>query len=131
MLCLWDAAMSGHQTSPRGALTPTAQYSPRAILNQHQAAVKAVAWCPWQRNVLASGGGTADRTLRVWNTALGSCIKSVDTGSQVCAIQWSDTYKELVSSHGFSDNQLILWKYSTMSKVSNPSCIRSKTLLFS
>ena len=28
----------------------------------HQAAVKAIAWCPWQRNLLASGGGTADRT---------------------------------------------------------------------
>jgi WD40 repeat protein len=32
----------------------------------------------------------------------------------VCAIQWSINagVKELVSSHGFSDNQLILWKYS-------------------
>jgi WD40 repeat protein len=36
---------------------------------------------------------------------------------QVCAIQWSDTYKELISSHGFSDNQLILWKYSTMTRL--------------
>ena len=32
----------------------------------------------------------------------------------MCAIQWglNGTSKELVSSHGFSDNQLILWKYS-------------------
>jgi hypothetical protein len=29
--------------------------------NPSQAAVKAIAWCPWQRNLLASGGGTADR----------------------------------------------------------------------
>ena len=36
-------------------------------LDAHQAAVKALAWCPWQRNLLASGGGTADRTLRLWN----------------------------------------------------------------
>ena len=58
--------------------------------------------------------GTADRTIRVWNTTTGTCLKSVDTGSQVCAIQWSINagVKELVSSHGFSDNQLILWKYS-------------------
>lgn len=34
----------------------------------------------------------------------------------MCSIQWSDSYKELVTSHGFSDNQLILWKYPTMQK---------------
>jgi cell division cycle protein 20 (cofactor of APC complex) len=44
-------------------------------------------------------------------------LKAVDTGSQVCALQWSDHYKELVSSHGFSDNQLCLWKYPSVTKV--------------
>eukprot|EP01033_Poteriospumella_lacustris_P000094 gene94-63_t len=87
------------------------------ILDQHIAAVKAVAWCPWQRNILATGGGTADRTIRIWNAQDGANLQSVDTGSQVCAIQWSSHYKELVSSHGFSDNQLIVWKYRDMSKL--------------
>ena len=27
-------------------------------------------------------------------------------------MQWSESHRELVSSHGFSDNQLCLWKYS-------------------
>ena len=36
--------------------------------DQHHAAVKALAWCPWQKNLLASGGGTADRMIRFWNT---------------------------------------------------------------
>lgn len=40
---------------------------PLFTMNQHNAAVKAVAWCPWQPHVLASGGGTADRTIRLWN----------------------------------------------------------------
>lgn len=40
---------------------------PLFTMNQHNAAVKAIAWCPWQPNVLASGGGTADRTIRLWN----------------------------------------------------------------
>lgn len=40
-------------------------------LNQHQAAVKALAWCPWQSSILASGGGTADRTIRFWNCNTG------------------------------------------------------------
>ena len=34
----------------------------------------------YQRHTLATGGGTADRTIRIWNAALGNNIKSVDTG---------------------------------------------------
>lgn len=52
---------------------------PQHSLSQHIAAVKALAWCPWQSNLLASGGGTADRTLRFWNTSTGSCINSIST----------------------------------------------------
>ena len=52
-------------------------------LDAHQAAVKALAWCPWQKNLLASGGGTADRMIRFWNSNSGSCLNEVDTHSQV------------------------------------------------
>ena len=34
----------------------------------HKAAVKAIAWSPHQSNILASGGGTADRCIKFWNT---------------------------------------------------------------
>eukprot|EP01040_Poterioochromonas_malhamensis_P001627 gene1627-1722_t len=68
-------------------------------------------------NILASGGGTADRNTRVWDSSEGTCLKSVDTGSQVCAIQRSYHYKELVSSHEFSVYQLIVWKYQDMTKL--------------
>lgn len=115
LLCLWDAAMSA-----RSSVSSTGQYAgyeARCRLTHHQAAVKALAWCPWKRNILASGGGTADRTIRIWNSALGTNLSAVDTNSQVCALEWSNTYMELVSSHGFSDNQLILWNYPTMTKV--------------
>ena len=87
-------------------------------LDAHQAAVKALAWCPWQKNLLASGGGTADRMIRFWNTNNGAFVNAVDTHSQVCALQWSVHDKEIVSSHGFSHNQLILWKYPHMVKAS-------------
>jgi len=83
--------------------------------------VKAIGWCPSNPSLLASGGGTADRSIKLWNTqsstSESSLIKSVDTGSQVCALQFSETYKELLSSHGFSNNELILWKYSSMTKL--------------
>ncbi|KAM3569677.1 hypothetical protein VYU27_008235 [Nannochloropsis oceanica] len=106
-LCLWDASMME-------SVTTTA---PRLCLKEHQAAVKALAWCPFQRRLLASGGGTLDRTIKFWNTHTGSLLNSVDTGSQVCALLWSQHNKELVSSHGFSENQLCLWKYPSMAKI--------------
>jgi WD40 repeat protein len=55
---------------------------------QHQAAVKAVSWCPWQPGVLATGGGTADKTIKIWNINSGSLINSVDTKSQVDKLVW-------------------------------------------
>ena len=57
---------------------------------------------PGSSNLLASGGGTADRTIKFWNASSGAVLQSVDTGSQVCSLLWSKHQKELVSSHGFS-----------------------------
>jgi cell division cycle protein 20 (cofactor of APC complex) len=44
-------------------------------------------------------------------------MRTIDTGSQVCAIQFNEHHRELLSSHGFSDNQLILWKFPSMIKI--------------
>jgi cell division cycle 20, cofactor of APC complex len=105
-LCIWDAATS-----------QTMNASPRHVLTDHQAAVKALAWSPHERNLLASGGGTADRCIKFWNAQSGSLMNSIDTGSQVCALQWSPVEKEILSSHGYAENQLCLWKYPTMACV--------------
>ena len=34
----------------------------------------------------------------------------------MCALLWNPNERELLSSHGFTQNQLILWKYPTMTK---------------
>ncbi|XP_051867068.1 cell division cycle protein 20 homolog [Pristis pectinata] len=94
-----------------------AECQPLHTFTLHQGAVKAVAWCPWQANILASGGGTSDRFIRLWNVNSGSCLNAVDTRSQVCSIIWSTEYKEMVSGHGFSQNQLVIWKYPNLTKV--------------
>ena len=106
-LCIYDAANTQSLTNS----------TPKYVLNEHQAAVKALAWSPHERNLLATGGGTADRTIKFWNAASGSLLNSIDTGSQVCALQWSPFEKEILSSHGYTENQLCLWKYPTMTKV--------------
>lgn len=83
----------------------------------HCAAVKAIAWSPHQRGLLASGGGTADRRIKFRNTLNGTLIQEVDTGSQVCNLAWSKNTNELVSTHGFSQNQIVVWKYPSMQQV--------------
>jgi len=86
-------------------------------LTEHCAGVKALAWCPFQANLLASGGGTADRCIKFWNSNTGACLNSIDTHSQVCALQWNPLEREILSSHGYSQNQLCLWKYPSMTKM--------------
>ena len=128
----------------------------------HKAAVKAIAWSPHQRGLLASGGGTADRCIKFWNT-IGSAqgpaasvpalpshmspeaadhlglglaanalaasgaqhhaahnphlIRSHDTGSQVCNLLFSTQTAELVSTHGYSQHAINIWKYPSMQQV--------------
>ncbi|KAG8487919.1 hypothetical protein CXB51_018177 [Gossypium anomalum] len=87
----------------------------------HCAAVKALAWCPYQHNVLASGGGWNDRCIRIWNTQKGICIHSIETKAQISGLEWNRYQKEILSSHGYStgedQNKLCLWKYPSMTKV--------------
>lgn len=85
--------------------------------SNHTAAVKAIAWSPHQHNLLTSGGGTADKCIRFWNTHNYNQINCIDTGSQVCNLVFSKTVNELVSTHGYSLNQIILWKLPNMTKL--------------
>ena len=90
---------------------------PSLRLPQHQAAVKAISWSPHQHGLLASGGGTADRCIRFWNTTTNTPLQCIDTGSQVCNLVWSKNVNEIVSTHGYSQNQIVVWRYPTMSKL--------------
>ncbi|KAF2770270.1 cell division cycle protein-like protein Cdc20 [Teratosphaeria nubilosa] len=90
--------------------------APKFQKTNHKAAIKALAWCPWQNNLLATGGGSHDRHIHFWNTTSGARVNSIDTGSQVTSLRWSLAYKELVSSSGFPDNSLSIWSYPTLVK---------------
>ena len=91
--------------------------SPALRCGEHTAAVKAIAWSPHQQGLLASGGGTADRCIRFWNTVTNAPLQCVDTGSQVCNLVWSKNVNEIVSTHGYSQNQIVVWRYPSMSKL--------------
>lgn len=81
-------------------------------LGEHEAAVKALAWCPKKRSILISGAGTADRKLRIFDTAKCEQLAKIDTGSQVCNLTFDRDGDSLISTHGYSLNQMIVWNYS-------------------
>eukprot|EP00929_Paragymnodinium_shiwhaense_P106232 TRINITY_DN7145_c0_g1_i1.p1 TRINITY_DN7145_c0_g1~~TRINITY_DN7145_c0_g1_i1.p1 ORF type:complete len:446 (+),score=69.41 TRINITY_DN7145_c0_g1_i1:71-1408(+) len=104
-VCIWESV---------------AARQPLFSLTEHRAAVKAVRWCPWQRNVLATGGGSADRQVCLWNAASGRLLMSADAESQVTGIAWGGPQeRELVTSHGYSRNHLSLWKYPSLVKTAD------------
>ncbi|KAK4250195.1 quinon protein alcohol dehydrogenase-like superfamily [Corynascus novoguineensis] len=92
---------------------------PLWLFNEHIAAVKALAWSPHQRGLLASGGGTADRRIIFHDTVRGTVRNDIDTGSQVCNLMWSKNSNELVSTHGYIQNNLVIWKYPSMTRVAS------------
>ncbi|KAK1567279.1 hypothetical protein Q3G72_010247 [Acer saccharum] len=77
-------------------------------LEDHTAVVRALAWCPFQGNLLASCG--------------------VDTSSEVCALLWSKHKSELLSTHRFTENQLTIWKYPSMVKMAELTGHTSRVL---
>ncbi|OHT11215.1 WD repeat protein [Tritrichomonas foetus] len=84
---------------------------------EHSAAIRALAFSPTADNIIATGGGTSDKTIKMWDINTGETIYSIDTGSQVCNLFWNEDYNEIFSTHGFSQNHLALWRGSDLSPV--------------
>lgn len=83
-------------------------------INAHSSAIKAIDWSPHKFGFLLTGGGTQDRTIKLWNTQTMKLIESIDTSSQVCNIAFSKNSHEFVSSHGYSENLILVWDSDTM-----------------
>ncbi|XVF80983.1 hypothetical protein PTKIN_Ptkin15bG0120000 [Pterospermum kingtungense] len=116
---IWDRSMAS-SNSPRRWLHR---------LEDHTSAVRALAWCPFQSNLLASGGGGDDGTIKFWNAHTGACLSSLDTGSQVCALLWNNkNERELLSSHGSAQNPLFLIEYPSMVKTAELTGQSSRAL---
>lgn len=112
-LCIWDMG----STRPRFVRQ-----------NFHQAAVKALAWCPWKSHLLATGGGTADKSVKFWDSLTGECLKSYQTESQVCSMLFNPMEKELITSHGFMENSINVWSYPQMEVVAELKGHKSRVL---
>lgn len=96
---------------------PRRKTLPLYTLQGHTSAVRALDWSPHRRGLLASGGGSMDKCIRFWDTLSGVCVGCVDTKCQVCNVRWSLSREELVSSHGYSHNDVVVWRYPSMSRI--------------
>ncbi|VDN60585.1 unnamed protein product [Dracunculus medinensis] len=90
---------------------------PFHTFTDHTASVKALAFDPNSTEHLASGGGTNDRSIKIWNITSGTLCSSEQTESQVNAILFSRHYKEIITGHGYPRNDLKIWKYPSMTCV--------------
>lgn len=52
----------------------------------HAAAVKAIAFAPWQANLLATGGGSNDRQIHFYHTGSGSSLAVINVFAQVTSL---------------------------------------------
>ena len=93
------------------------EIKPYSINNLHQAAVKAMNWCPWKRHVLATGGGSKDKSIKIYSCDCNKLIKNINTDSQVCSLVWNEKEKEIISSHGYNKNQIIVWNFEKNKKI--------------
>ncbi|KAG1763104.1 WD40-repeat-containing domain protein [Suillus occidentalis] len=106
---IWDGRV--------GDVTDGARGQAKWTKRNHTAAVKAIAWCPWQSSLLASGGGTNDATVHVWNSGTGARLHSLKTPSQVTSIIWSPHKKEILTTHGYPTNAIMVHAYPSLERI--------------
>ena len=78
--------------------------------NAHSSAIRALDWSHQKYNFLGTGGGIQDRTIKVWNCTTMEEVNSIDTESQICNLSFSKKDNEIVTTHGFTDNLVNIWK---------------------
>lgn len=77
--------------------------SARFRYKRHLSTVKALAWCPWAPELLATGGGTKDGAIHFWDTHQGKLLETtIYTNSQVTSLHFSPSCREIVSTHGYA-----------------------------
>ncbi|ODV81779.1 WD40 repeat-like protein [Suhomyces tanzawaensis NRRL Y-17324] len=123
LVCIWDVRQSHSNNSTT---------SPLFTRSNHKAAVKALSWCPYQPSLLATGGGSSDKTINFWNTTTGTRINTIETGSQISSLNWgyaSGTGMEIVATHGFPTNNISLFNYPTLQKTGEISGAHDSRIL--
>lgn len=76
------------------------------IRMKHKGPVKALSWSPWQHGLLATGGGSPDGEIHIWNTGKiapsSGPVHTIPLQTTITSLHWSPHCKELLSTHGSS-----------------------------
>jgi WD40 repeat protein len=75
----------------------------------HKAAVRAIAWHPTKTGVIVTGGGVADKQIKVTSVNDSKIVSTIDVGSQVTNLIWSNDGGFFVSTGGFTGNAIKMW----------------------
>jgi hypothetical protein len=68
----------------------------------HAAAIKAIAFCPWQRGLIATSGGSNDRAIHFYHAWSGACLATISVQAQVTSLIWSNTRREIAATFGYA-----------------------------
>ncbi|KAF5375409.1 hypothetical protein D9615_007945 [Tricholomella constricta] len=73
---------------------------------RHRGPVKALAWCPWKPDLLATGSIYPEGKIRIWSSSSSSPVptplETISLNTSVLSLHWSSHCKELLSTHGSS-----------------------------
>lgn len=114
---VWDSRFAmGPMISRRGsAIAPKRTFSD----NSHKSTVKSLSWCPFRRNILATGSMGTSNSIKIWNTGNKDCLRTLHMESGVTCLDWSSEYRELISSTNGPHNNLRTFKYPHFEKTSS------------
>ncbi|KAF7692152.1 Anaphase-promoting complex subunit cdc20 [Cucumispora dikerogammari] len=70
----------------------------------HLGAIRGLTFTP--HNLLLSGGGSADQTIQIWNLTSLTKLNQRLFNSQICNLHWLTTKNQLISTHGYSHNDI-------------------------
>ena len=66
---------------------------------------------------ISNGGGSKDKTIKIYLCDNNKLIKNINARSQVCSLLRNEKEKEIISSHGYNKNQIIVRNYEKNKKL--------------
>ena len=86
---------------------------------KHKAAVKSISWSPIYNNLLISGSGTADRSIRLFDIKKNILIKEKNTEAQICNLSFTKMEKKLLAHMGSLDIRFLFGRVRIWRKFAN------------
>lgn len=109
----------GHNSNEVSIFDERNLTKPACKYNLHNAAVRALAWNPKNKNEIASGGGSNDREIHIWDVMSGKRKDGIATNAQICNLFWNEwegeQYLTSINSSGIHENSAMFMSYPSIS----------------